>query len=251
MAASTEKRDELVDKWVAPLVVEAIGTFALIFFGAGSIIMTGNGDLIAIALAHGLAIALLIMAAGHISGGLYNPALTVGLWVGRKMTADKMAAYIVVQLIGAVLAALALKAVFPSELTDAVDLGVPAVGVDFNAGRAFVAEIIATFFLMFAVYGNAVDPRGKGPVYGLGIGLIIAMSIFAVGNVSGAAMNEARWFGPALVENIWTDAWVWIVGPLVGAVLAALVYNELLLPARPAEPSEPPVTAGPETTART
>lgn len=250
MAASTEKRDELVDKWVAPLLAEAIGTFALIFFGAGAIIMTGNGDLVAIALAHGLAIALLILAVGHISGGLFNPALAVGLWVGRKMTADKMVAYVVVELVGAVLAAFALKAVFPSELTNAVDLGVPAVGADFNAGRAFIAEIIATFFLMFAVYGNAVDPRGKGPVYGLGIGLIITMAIFAVGNVSGAAMNEARWFGPALVGNIWTDAWVWIVGPVVGAVLAALVYNELLLPAKTQQSGEPPVTEGPETTAR-
>ncbi|MGH2632144.1 MAG: MIP/aquaporin family protein [Tepidiformaceae bacterium] len=215
---------EFLDKWGNPLLAEALGTFALIFFGAGSIIMTQNGDLVAIALAHGLAIGLMVMAAGHISGGLYNPALTLGLWVARKFDAKKTALYIVAELIGAVIAALLLKAMFPSAMTDTVKLGVPAVGTPFTTGQALLAEIVTSFFLMYVVFGNAIDPRGKNPSSGLMIGLTITMGIFATGAVSGAAMNPARWFGPALAGNIWTDGWIWIVGPIVGAALGALVY---------------------------
>jgi aquaporin TIP len=239
-----------LEKWGAPLIAEAIGTFGLVFFGVGSIIMTANGDLVAIALANGLAIAVLVLATGHISGGLFNPALTIGLWVTKRMQRDVMLAYIGVQIAGAVIAALALKAIFPSAANDAVSLGVPAVGDGYTVGAALLAEIITTFFLMYAVMGNAVDPRGKGPVYGLGIGLVVTASIFATGAVSGAAMNPARWFGPALIQNVYGDWWIWIVGPIIGAVVAALLYEYIYLAAvPPLDPNEPPRSEGPETTA--
>lgn len=235
MAESTTPavfRRGALDEWINPLVVEAIGAFALIYMGAGSIIMTGGSNLVAVALAYGLAFGLMVLAAGHISGGLFNPALTIGLWAAGRLSTVKSVAYIIVQLVGALLAALLLKATFPGSMTGVVDLGVPAVGGGFTAGQALPAEIVATFFLMYAMFGNAVDPRGKGPVYGLGIGLIITMDVFAVGGVSGAAMNPARWFGPALVANAYGNWWVWWLGPIIGALVAALVYGYVHLPPR-------------------
>ena len=206
------------------LVVEGIGTFALIFMGAGAIIMTAGKDLIAIGLAHGLAIGLMVAATAHISGGAFNPAVCLALAMARKISPGKAAAYIVAQLAGAALAAAVLKAVFPASATDAVQLGVPAVGHGFTTGNALVAEIITTFFLAYVIFGVAIDKRGPATIAGLAIGLTITMDIYATGAVSGAAMNPARWFGPALVQGQWANGWIWIVGPFVGSALASLIY---------------------------
>ncbi|MGH2587203.1 MAG: aquaporin, partial [Dehalococcoidia bacterium] len=150
---------------------------------------------------------------------------TVGLWIGGKLRVDKAVAYIVAQLVGAALAALVLKAIFPEQLTDPVGLGTPAVGELYTNGNALIAEIVTTFFFMYVIYGVAIDHRGPAAIAALAIGLTITMGIYATGAVSGAAMNPARWFGPALVEGIWDDGWIWIVGPVIGAVVAAVVYR--------------------------
>lgn len=210
-------------------VAEFIGPFALVFLGAGSIIMTGGENLVAIGLAHGLAIAVMIAAAGHISGGAYNPAVTVGLAIAGKLTPQQTIAYIVAQLAGAVAAAGALVAIFPESTVDAVNLGVPQVGSIFEPSAALLAEVILTFFLMYVIFGAAVDQRSDKSIAALAIGLTISIDIFAMGAVTGAAMNPARHFGPALVQNLWTDAWIWYIGPVAGAVLAAIVYNWVLL----------------------
>lgn len=209
-------------------IVEFIGTFALIFLGAGAIIVTGNGNLVAIALAHGLAIGVMVAAAGHISGGSYNPAVTVGLWISGKLSPPRVAIYIIAELLGAIAAALALVIIFPSELVDAVGLGTPAVGDGFSVGGALLAEAIGTFFLMFVIYGTAVDLRGPSMIAGLAIGLTITIDIFAFGGVSGAAVNPARHLGPALVDNSWGDFWIWWVGPVIGAAAAAALYHFVL-----------------------
>src|SRR4051794_1212327 len=130
------------------LIVEFIGTFALIFVGAGAIVATEGGNLVAIALAHGLAIGVLVAGAGHVSGGVYNPALTCGLAIARKLSPILVIPYIVAQLLGATVAALCLKAIFPAAAIDKVALGVPAIGKGISTGGAFVAEVIMTFFLM-------------------------------------------------------------------------------------------------------
>lgn len=208
------------------LVAEFIGTFALIFIGAGAIIHTGGTNLVAIALAHGLAIALMVSALGHISGGLFNPALTIGLWATRRIDTLNTITYIIAQLLGAVVGALALVILFPEVMREAQNLGTPTLnsGIDFIQGIGL--EGIATFFLMLAVFGTALDSRGP-KLGGFGIGLIIAMDILAIGGLTGAAMNPARAFGPALIDNTWDEHLVFWIGPIIGAVAAALVYHYL------------------------
>jgi aquaporin TIP len=208
------------------LAAEFLGAFALIFIAAGAIIQTGGTNLVATALAYGLAFALMVSALGHISDGFFNPALTVGLWATRRLETITAVAYIIAQLLGAVVAALAIVLFFPEVMRDASNLGTPALndGVDFIQGVGL--EAIATFFLMTAVFGTALDPRGP-KVGGFGIGLIVAIDVFAIGNLTGAAMNPARAFGPALIDNTWDDHLVYWIGPILGAVLAALVYHYL------------------------
>ena len=213
------------------IVAEFIGTFTLIFAGAGSILVTGGQNLVAIAFAHGLAIALMVSTLGHISGGLFNPSLTIGLWVTRRLDSLNTIAYIVAQLLGAIVAALALVVLFPEVERHAQHLGTPAL----NAGVSFMQgvgiEAVLTFFLMAAVFGTAID--GRGPkLGGLVIGLIITMDIFAAGPLTGAAMNPARALGPALIANVWTDQLVYWIGPIIGAVIAALVYHYVFMNGR-------------------
>jgi aquaporin TIP len=157
---STEK------DWYSRAIVETIGTFALIFVGAGSIVATGGQNLVAIALAHGLAIGLMVAAASQISGGLYNPALTVGLISARRMPLSRGVYYIVSQLIGATFAAVALKILFTPAAIAAVQLGTPALGAGVDAGAGMLAEFIMTFFLMYSVFGVAVDFEAHAPSLG-------------------------------------------------------------------------------------
>jgi MIP family channel proteins len=232
--------EEVLNEWVRPLIVEAIGPFALVFMGAGAIIVTQGADLVAIALAHGLAIGLMVAAAGHISGGAYNPAVTLGLVLGRKLDPIKGVAYVLAQLLGATLAALALYVLFPDESRDAVHLGTPLVSDSIGSGAALGIEIILTFFLMYVIYGTAVDKRAPAGIAPLAIGLTITMDIFAGGPLTGAAMNPARSFGPALVDGTWDDAWVYWVGPALGAAIAALLYAYVLIPPGQGEPEMEP-----------
>jgi aquaporin TIP len=225
-------------------IVEFLGTFALLFIGIGSIVMTENTNLVAIALAHGLAIGLLIMAAGHISGGFFNPAVTIGMWVTRRIDGYGAIVYIAAQLLGALAGTLFVLATFPEAARNAVGLGIPAVGIGYSSSNALVAEIVATFFLMFVIFGVAVDQRSAKGAGGLAIGLSISMGIFATGAISGAALNPARWLGPAIVDGNWDDFWIWIVGPIVGAVVAALIFNNVLLAGEELEGHRPSAVRG-------
>jgi aquaporin TIP len=214
------------------LIVEFIGPFALTFLGAGAIILTQGNDLVAIALAHGLALGLMIQATGHISGGHFNPAVTIGMWITKRIDPQTAIAYIIAQLAGALAAAGALTLTFRDLERNAagVNLGVPSVGANLSAGNAFVMEMIMTFFLIYVIFGTAVDRRSSKSIYGLAIGLVVSADIFAGGGVSGAAMNPSRWFGVAVVQGDYSNAWVWIAGPIIGATVAALLYSYVLLP---------------------
>jgi aquaporin TIP len=225
------------NEWIKLVVVEFLGPFALCFMGIGAIIQTQGGDIVAIALAHGLAIGLMFAAAGHISGGVFNPALTVGLWAARRIDSNRAIVYIFAQCLGALAACGVLTLTYRDVDRNAVNLGLPSVGkglldstFNLSAGNALAMEIVLSFFLMFIFFGVAIDNRSGGRgIAGLAIGLTITMDILGGGAVSGAAMNPARWLGPAIVQGDFTDFWIWIVGPIAGAVAAAVIYNDVLL----------------------
>ena len=218
------------------LIAEFVGTFTLIFLGVGAGIVS-SGDIVAIALAHGLAIALMVTAVGHISGGHFNPAVTLAMLVTGRIELSEAIRYWFAQLAGAAGAALVLLATLGTSIRDAgVNVGTPGIGAGFDAKNALVAEIVGTFFLVFVIFGVAVDKRGTFKILaGLPIGLMITADILALGGVSGAAVNPARWFGPAVVSGHFDDFWIWIVGPAIGALLAAFVYDNLLLRGTPGE----------------
>lgn len=225
---------------------ELVGTFALIFVGAGSIATAatiGDPSLIGIALAHGLTIAVMVSAVGHISGGHFNPAVTFGFLVTRRIDARLAAVYWLAQLAGATVAALLLRWILPATTVDRVELGAPALGGGVGAGAGLVLEAILTFFLVWVVFATAADPRGTfKSIAGLAIGLTITADILIGGPLTGAAVNPARAFGPQLVQGFWSDGWIYYVGPLLGGAAAALAYDRLYL--RPLAP----VPVGPEET---
>jgi len=222
---------------------EFVGAFALIFVGAGSIAVAGTagGGLVGIAFAHGLVIAVMASAVGHISGGHFNPAVTFGFLVTRRIEPALAGVYWAAQLAGAVAGALLLELLLPNALTDAVSLGVPALGNGMGAGAGMVLEAILTFFLVWVIFASAADPRGTfTAIAGLAIGLTITMDILVGGPLTGAAMNPARHFGPALVEGEWKDTWIYWVGPIIGGVLASIVQNYILIPRRVGFPDVSP-----------
>jgi aquaporin Z len=222
------------------VVAEFIGTFALIFIGAGSVITAvhGGGDLVGVALAHGLVLFIMVSNLGHISGGLFNPAIAIGLWVTGKLPSSKTVAFIAAQLTGGVAGAFLLKFLVPAEMFKAAGGGAPAVMDGLAIGKAVLIEAVASFFLILAVFGAAVDDRGPwSKTGGLTIGLTIAFDILAFGPFTGAAMNPARWLGPALANGALTNWYVWIAGPISGGIIAAVLYWGVFL--RGKEPATP------------
>ncbi|MGH2399449.1 MAG: MIP/aquaporin family protein [bacterium] len=217
-------------------LAEAVGAMALIFLGAGSIIAdqitAGKIGLAGIAFAHGLAIATMVAAAGHVSGGHFNPAVTLGFVATRRMPVGTGITYVLAQLVGASVGALLLTAVFPEAARIAVNLGTPALGQGVSAGTGIVVEAVLTFFLVFVIFGVAVDARGERAIAPLAIGFVIVMDILGGGVLTGAAMNPARAFGPALFSGFWANHAVYWIGPFIGGALAAWVYTYLM--ARPA-----------------
>lgn len=212
-------------------VAEFFGTFTLIFAGVGAIAANYATDgalgLTGIALAHGLAIAVMVSATAAVSGGHLNPAVTCGALVAGKIRGVTALGYIVSQCLGAVFAAFMVKMSVPGAWLDAVGMGTPAIGQGVSVGQALVMEAVLTFFLMFVVYGTAIDARAP-KVGGLFIGLTIVLDILAGGPVSGGAMNPARHFGPALMGGGMQNMWLYWVGPISGAVVAALVYKSTI-----------------------
>lgn len=211
-------------KILPSLVAEFIGTFTLIFVGVFAI-HNANGDLLMVALAHGLAIAVMVSAFGHISGGHLNPAVTVGALVGGKISLVDGLLYIVSQLAGATVAALIAASIVSTEMVFA---GTPVLAAGVSIGAGIALEAILTFFLVIVVFGTGIDSNGP-KIGGLAIGLTVALDIMAGGPLTGAAMNTARTFGPALVSGNWNGHIVYWVGPLLGGAAAGLVYSKLML----------------------
>jgi MIP family channel proteins len=232
---------------IGKLSAEAIGAFALSFIGAGAICLktqqgAHGGDLLGIAMAHGLILSIVVSATMNVSGGHINPAVTLAMLATKRISAVGAIQYIVAQLIGAIIAGLFVYMIFKdmvlpvdTKVVSAAGLGTPVV--DPNIGRIMgtFIEIIMTFLLVFAVFGTAVDPRAP-KIGGFGIGLTVAADILMGGPLTGASMNPSRTFGPGLVANLtgnlpqfWSQQLVYWVGPIVGAVLAALLYDAFIM----------------------
>ena len=210
-------------------VAEFVGTFALVFVGGASIIAsqaTGSG-LVAVALAHGIILAVLVSATMRISGH-FNPAVTVGFLAARRIEPIMAGVYIAAQITAAILAAYALKWLLPPALTEVTRLGGQSIAAQISIGQAIGLEAIVTFFLVFVIFGTAVDPKAPR-IAGLAIGFTIAAGILAIGPFTGGSFNPARSFGPAVASGIFEGQAAYWIGPMIGAVAAALLYDTLFI----------------------
>jgi aquaporin Z len=219
-------------------LAEFLGPFTLVVAGVGAIISTQNlsdgGNLVAVALAHGLAIGLMIAALGHISGGHFNPAVTLSMLATGEIGVTRAISYIVAQVLGGTAGAGVLTLIFPAlgpmgRNNPGVNLGLPGLGPDVSITGALIMEALMTFFLVLVIFGTVVDPRGPKAIAPLAIGLIITMDILTGGRITGAAMNPARALGPAFVQQDFTNWWIYWVGPIIGGVIAAIAYKTLWL----------------------
>lgn len=212
-------------------LAELIGTFALVFIGAGAVIATTNYGagfgILGVALAHGLVLMAMIAGMGAISDGHFNPAVTIAMLVTRKQKFRESTLYIIFQLIGAATAGFLLFALFP--LGYASHLGLTDVLVGFSLVSAVILEAVLTFFLVWTVFATAVDEKTKSNLAPVAIGLVLTFDILVGGYFTGAAMNPARAFGPALASGYFATQWVYWVGPILGAIIAGLLYQFLYL----------------------
>jgi aquaporin TIP len=235
------------------MIAEFVGTLLFVFIVAASIVIYGlvvsRGSLdptlaavglVPIALAQGLGLGILISNTAHISGGHLNPAVTISVWVAGKIDAVRALLYIVAQLAGAAAGAGILAVIVPKSIWNQTHLGANSVNlhpfgsINFSPGRAVFFEAVLTFILVYTVFATAVDERGSfKSLSGLPIGLIVAVDILIGGYFTGASMNPARSFGPALIAGHWTDFWVYIIGPVTGGILAAALYWFAYLRVRP------------------
>jgi len=221
------------------LVAEFIGTFALIFFGVGSICAdqflrtSTNGQvglgLLGIALAHGLAMGIMVSSLGHISGGHFNPAITIGFWVARIISTFDTVAYWIAQLAGGVAAAYLLRRL-PVDVWGPAQLGTPDLASGISRANGIIFEAVMTFFLVFVVFATAVDEPGAfNKIAGFAIGLSITVGALFGGPFTGAALNPARAFGPALAASHWNNHGVYWIGPLAGGIVAGWLYDTVFL----------------------
>jgi aquaporin NIP len=205
-------------------LAEAIGTFFLVFAGCGAVITDATHDgalgTLGIAAVFGLVLVALIAALGHISGAHFNPAVSVSFSLTRHLPAQDLGAYVAAQGAGATAAALALLAVWPDTPAQ-LGATVPSVGI----GAAVLYEALMSLLLMLVVISVATDTRALGAPAAIAIGAVVALDAAFGGPLTGASMNPARSLGPALASGTWTDFWVYLVGPLLGAPLGALAYQ--------------------------
>lgn len=210
--------------FAAPYLAEALGTFALVFAGPGAIAVDaasgGAVGTVGIGLSFGLVVMAMIVALGHISGAHINPAITAAMAAAGRIPWPKAAGYVAAQLVGASLAGLAIVAI----VGDAGDAGASAPRIG-GTDAALWSELILTFFLALIVFAVATDHRVDGRHAAMAVGGYVAMAATAWGPIASASMNPARSFGPAVASGVWDSHWVYWVGPIVGALLAAVVYE--------------------------
>lgn len=203
---------------------EAIGTFVLVFGGCGAILTDAGRDgalgVVGVGLAFFLVLLAAIASAGHVSGAHFNPGVSLAFFLTRHLPARDLATYVAAQLAGATAAAGALRVVWPDA---PADLGATVASI--ADGRALLVELVLTAILMFVVMSVATDTRAVGAPAALAVAAVVGTAAIAFGPLTGASLNTARSFGPALVSGQWTGFWIYVVGPLLGAPLGALAYQ--------------------------
>lgn len=221
----------MYDKLSTSLLAELIGTFALIFIGAGAgaLAAADGGGLVGVALAHGLVIVGFAYAYGHISGTHLNPAVTLGVWAAGKIDTTRALAYVAVQLLGGIVGAFVLSWVL-GERRGGLGATVLADGVSPTQG--LVLELILTFFLVNTIMNAGISGKATIPA-GLAIGLTLIFCILMGGPLTGASLNPARTLGPALATGNFANIWLYFVGPIAGAVLAGLLYKTVFEERKP------------------
>jgi len=229
-------------------LAEMIGTFILTFIGGAAICSLKAADssaLLMIGLAHGLALMIAVYTTAHISGGAINPAVAIGLWIAGKLNAMTTVVYIIFECVGAIIAGFVLRMLFASgsmgsaALEDPIFLGTPHFGGDVSPLRAIMAETFATFVLVWAVMMGAVDARRQGKqFFGLTIGMAVACGIMAIGSITGGAMNPAQYLGTALASFHLDQAGFYWGAPILGGLLAAIVYRFVFMQAEAAPEDE-------------
>ena len=202
---------------------EAIGTFALVFVGTGAIVVdqVSGGALthVGIALCFGLVVMTMIYAVGDISGAHFNPAVSLGFWIARRLPAREVGLYLAAQCSGAILASASLRLLFPAQ----ENLGVTQPAG--NIWTAFFSEVILTFFLMFVILNVATGAKEKGIVAGIAVGAVVCFSALVGGPISGASLNPARSLGPALFSNNFNSIWIYLFAPVLGALVAVWAWR--------------------------
>lgn len=205
-------------------LAEAIATFFLVFIGAGTVIASNN--VLAVAIATGLTLMVMVYATAHVSGAHINPAVTLAMWSTNRIKSRDAFIYIISQLIGAVVAGIFLLYIYPAQ---PANLGATVLGAGVSLGAGTLVELLLTFMLVFVIFAVTVDNRAPRSVYGAAIGLTLTAAILMGGPLTGAALNPARAFGPAVAAWYWEAHVIYWIGPIVGAIAAALVYTRFFL----------------------
>jgi MIP family channel proteins len=236
----------------AAYVAEFIGTFALVFFVTSVVILFvtpgggGGSDFVVVGLVHAFVLFLIVQSLGSVSGAHVNPAVTLALAALRKIRPNDALVYILLQLSGGVAGALTTKFVLSDRVAErgsttvgaapgaSPEVGTPGISDTLLGGTAqgAVLEGLGAFFLVWAVVAVAVNPRAARDWAGLVIGTTLGLIVMVGGPLTGGSYNPARFFGPALVSGHWDDAWLYFIGPVVGGVLAALLYWNLFVEGR-------------------
>lgn len=226
------------------LLAEVAGTFLFFFVGAGAIIATGGDNLVAIALAHGLGLSVAISAFGALSGGQFNPAVTLGLAIAGKHPWSRVPTYWLAQAAGGLIAGFALRYAFDFDPTGLArtHVGTPGLAGGVTPLSGIVVEAILTIFVVWAVFGTAVSPLAPR-IAGFGIGLMVAADILGGGAITGAAMNPARWLGTAVPAGFYDNWYVYFIGPFAGAAISALTYRFVFAPPEDRAPAAAPTPA--------
>lgn len=220
-------------------IAEAIGTFALIFIGAGSVcadyyLKQGGGTgvgLLGISIAFGFVVVAVVYSIGYISGGHINPAVTIAFWFTKRMEANKAIFYIGSQLVGAAVGGYLLLVLFPDAMAS-VHLGTTALGKGVTLTQGILMEFIITFFLVLVIFATAVDPRAPKGFAGLAIGLVILFGVMVGGPITGGSMNPARTFGPAIASGFFENHFVYWIGPILGGIVAGILYDKVFVEKR-------------------